>query len=297
MPRLSVLMPARNAAGTIGSAVASTLAALPGDAELVVLDDDSSDATASILFRFDDERLRVHYSDRRLGVSRALSRLLRLTDSQFVARMDADDRTLPGRFTAELAAVKRHDVVFSTVIERRGGLSLRLPAPSAISHAEFPFRLLLGNPVAHSTMLARRSAIELAGGYHDVPAEDYELWLRLAARRARIRRIGRPTVAYRRHPNQLTADSAWQRASWLDPSTDAAYLDLSSVLLGGAQPRLTGLAATAGDDLDFERELERFELAFGRAIGRLLPREQRSLAVRLQRRLAQLRQIRDRVPA
>ena len=45
MPELSVLLPARNAAGTITRAVASTLAAMPRDAELVVGNDSSSDST------------------------------------------------------------------------------------------------------------------------------------------------------------------------------------------------------------------------------------------------------------
>ncbi|MGO1414460.1 MAG: glycosyltransferase family 2 protein, partial [Microbacterium gubbeenense] len=59
MPRLSVIMPARNAGATVESAVRSTLHDLPADAELVVGDDASTDGMRYVLDRIEDSRLRV----------------------------------------------------------------------------------------------------------------------------------------------------------------------------------------------------------------------------------------------
>src|SRR4051794_10401516 len=101
MPRLSVIVPAFNAAGTIASAIRSTTRALPRDAEVVVLDDGSADGTADAVRALDDARVRVISRPNR-GVAVTLNDLLDATDSELVARMDADDLVLPGRFVRQL---------------------------------------------------------------------------------------------------------------------------------------------------------------------------------------------------
>src|SRR5699024_5894599 len=114
------------AADTIGAAVRSTLRALPADAELVVGDDGSTDDTLARLDDIQDPRLRVTPGPGR-GVAATLNALLSGVDSEFVARMDADDVVLPGRFARQLRALEDHDAVFTTVAEWRGS---GLPRPS-----------------------------------------------------------------------------------------------------------------------------------------------------------------------
>src|SRR4051812_31471676 len=104
VPRLSVLMPARNAERTIGEALSSTLRAMPPDAELIVLDDASSDSTLEIASSTGDRRVVVDSVSENLGVARAAERLLASASGKFIARMDSDDVCLPGRFRAELRA-------------------------------------------------------------------------------------------------------------------------------------------------------------------------------------------------
>lgn len=249
MPDLSVILPARDAAGTIARAVTSTLRALPDDAELVVLDDGSSDDTAA---RAQDaaERVRATGASFRVetsaegsgGVAPALNRLLQLTDSRLVGRMDADDVTLPGRFTRGLRAISRgEDVVFHQIIEF--GARTRPMAPTGISAEAFPLHLLLTNPVSHPTMLSRRELLDGVGGYRSVPAEDYDLWLRLAASGARLTRLAAWGLLYRIHPDQVTASSQWRGRSWSDPAQAQAYADLSEQLTGERLPRIVQLPA------------------------------------------------------
>ncbi|MGO1319451.1 MAG: glycosyltransferase family 2 protein, partial [Galactobacter sp.] len=164
MPRLSVLMPAFNAQATVLPAVRSTLRALPRDAELVVLDDGSTDDTARVLSQLGDRRLRV-LSRANDGVASGLNLLLQETDSDYIARMDADDLVLPGRFRRQLAAARDGaDAVFTTVVTWNQH-KLTPPRPSAILPQDFGLHLLLTNPVAHSTLLARREAVDRVGGY------------------------------------------------------------------------------------------------------------------------------------
>lgn len=249
MPELSVLLPARNAEGTIARAVSSTLRALPRDAELVVLDDGSTDGTAERARQAGRDvgarggRLRVVTRPASGGISRALGSLLEMTDSRLVGRMDADDVSLPGRFRTTCAAIDGgDDVVFTQIIDLVGR-RLRPQPPLGISPRAFPLHLLLTNPVSHPTMVARREVIETVGAYRDVPAEDYDLWIRCAAHGARLRRVAPWGLLYRGHPGQITASQEWRNSSWTDPRQADAFAELSEKVTGRRLTRLVALTA------------------------------------------------------
>ena len=76
MPELSVLMPVRNGAATIASAIGSTLRAMPKDAELVVCDDASDDETVELARSTGDHRVRVIGSSEPLGPGGAMQQLM-----------------------------------------------------------------------------------------------------------------------------------------------------------------------------------------------------------------------------
>lgn len=288
MPRLSVLMPAYNAERTVAAAVRSTLRAMPDDAELVVLDDGSSDGTAEQVQRAADgaagRRVRLIRRENG-GVAAALNALIAATDSRFVARMDADDLVLPGRFRRQLSALEGGaDAVFTTVVMWGAG-GPRLPRPSGIDPDVFGFHLLLTNPVAHSTFLGRREALDAVGGYRALPTEDYDLWLRMAAKGARLCRLAVPGLAYRVHDGQVTASAEWRRASWFDPRIGEAYSRLGEQLLGAPVRRITTLSA----DPELSREQKRqafdaFARRFTAAISGLDPESQRALSRKLAQR-------------
>lgn len=289
MPRLSVLMPAYNAEATLESAVRSTLRDLPQDSELLLLDDGSTDGTAEIAQSISDHRVRT-WSRPNEGVAASLNDMLDQTDSEYIARMDADDIVLPGRFSRQLAALKHPmrsaaaDAVFTTVVGLGHGTP-RLPRPSSIENTVFGFHLLLTNPVAHSTLMARRSVIADLGGYRCIPTEDYDLWLRLAYSGAKMKRMALPGVAYRRHSGQVTASDEWRRRSWSDPNIGGAYAQLSESLTGEASARITSLSID--DSLSVTEKRERFEAfahRFGRALRNHSPRAQRVLRRKLEER-------------
>lgn len=281
MPRLAVLLPAYNAEATLRTALESTLRALPRDAGIMVLDDGSSDGTAQLASSFEDPRIRVHTRPNG-GVASALNEMLQLTDSEFVARMDADDVVLPGRFRHQLRAlVGDADAVFTTVVQWGLGVS-GIPRPAGIAAEDFEYHLLLTNPVAHSTLLARREAIERVGGYRELPTEDYDLWLRMAVDGARLRRLAVPGLAYRVHPGQITASAQWRRSSWQDPRIAEAYTALSRRLLGVDAQRITSLSVDEGLSLEEKRlRFEQFRDHFERGLATRAPSARRALRRRL----------------
>ncbi len=234
VPRLSVLMPARNAERTIGEALISTLRAMPKDAELIVLNDASSDSTLEIASSTGDSRVVVDSVSENLGVALAAERLLARASGEFIARMDSDDVCLPGRFRAELAEIRRGtDIVFSTY-QRIGRGTIRRPVPPIrFGRDAARLALLLDCPYPHSTSLGRADALRAAGGYRaGAIAEDFDLWLRAAANGATMVRLARPTVLIRKSETQVTAAVGWRESLAYDPVLERSYQELTHLVWG-----------------------------------------------------------------
>ena len=273
MPDISVLMPALNAHTTIGAAITSTFRALPSDSEIIVLDDGSSDGTAQRAAdaaqrcgRADNLRILSHQGPQ--GVATALNEMLNASDSRLVARMDADDITLPGRFHAGLKAIDSgDDVVFSQMIRFGSGVPRPYP-PFEITPEALRLELLVTNPVCHPTMLATRDAVQhRLGGYRTVPAEDYDLWLRAVTADMKLRRIASWGLLYRMHPGQVTASTSWRSQSWANQEQAQAFAAYTEHTVGVPLKRLVAIAAMSGDQRI--KELDRFTAYVGPALDSL----------------------------
>jgi GT2 family glycosyltransferase len=231
--RITVCMPARNAARTIRHAVESVLAS--GDvARVVVRDDGSDDGTADVVRSIPDPRVFVHPDHHAVGHGAAMNAALDHADTEFVARMDADDVALPWRFGAQLRSFRRDDdFVFSPVLHFRDSSPWARPQRlTAASRAASAARLLVENPFMHPTMLARTEALRVLGGYRSVASEDYDLWLRAAAAGCSLRRTTLPVVAYRGHGGQLSRSPEWSRARLASPDVEVAFDELARRELG-----------------------------------------------------------------
>lgn len=231
-PTISVLMPVKDGAATVLTAVRSTLFALPSDGELLVVDDGSSDATPSLLKSIRDSRLTVIRQDSE-GVARSLNTLLKLARSDVIARMDADDICLPWRFRLQQRMFEKYraDLVFGSFVRLIAGKGLRPSPPRALSGVQMQIALAIGNPFAHSTMYGNKRTILQAGGYSEVLAEDYELWLRLASA-GRSLVLGRaPVIILRQHSRQVTADVVWQANAGRDRELISSYVGHSRLVL------------------------------------------------------------------
>ncbi len=215
MPRVAVLLPARDAARTVRGAVVSILRQTLRDLALVAVDDGSRDATGEIL-----ERLAA--KDRRLalvagageGIVGALNRGLLRCDAEVVARMDADDVAHPRRLERQLAslaadpslaAVGSRVRLFPRARVRRGMRRYArwldgLDRPEAVARD-----LLVESPLVHPAATIRRSALERAGGWRQGPfPEDYDLWLRIAETGGRLANVPERLLDWRDSPGRLT---------------------------------------------------------------------------------------------
>lgn len=232
--RITVLMPVKDCASTVGRALRSTLRALPADARVIVRSDSSTDGTVRAVRDVADSRVTVEEGEESIGVVSSLNRMLEQVDTPLVARMDGDDLCLPWRFRAQLRRIARgDDFVFATTPTWRERQRRLGPAkPLAISPRGARLALLVENGFAHPTMLARADVMRELGGYRPVPSEDYDLWLRAALADFRISRVAAPGVIYRIHDSQVTADPGWQRDRARDNSVVTLVEQLARRVLG-----------------------------------------------------------------
>lgn len=110
--RLSILIPAYDAAPHIGTCLASVLAQWRPGVEVVVVDDGSTDTTEAVLAdigRRHPECLRIHHRSQNRGVAATRNELVRLARGDHLWFIDADDAMLAGAIDRLLDVVDRHD--------------------------------------------------------------------------------------------------------------------------------------------------------------------------------------------
>lgn len=215
MPRVAVLLPARDAAATLRAAAVSVLRGSFRDLALVVVDDGSADATAAVAEALArrDRRVRVLRGPGE-GIARALGRALAAVDAPLVARMDADDVAWPRRLERQvealeadpsLAACGARVRLFPRALVRDGMRRYVAWLNGLTTPALVARDLFVEAPLVHPAALLRRGPLEAAGGWREGPfPEDYDLWLRLAAAGGGLTNVPATLLDWRESPGRLT---------------------------------------------------------------------------------------------
>ncbi|QOV89439.1 glycosyltransferase family 2 protein [Humisphaera borealis] len=208
-PVVSVIIAVHNEERFVGDAIDSILSQTLSPLELIVIDDASSDATPVILQRIADTRIQVVRNEVNLGLTASLNRGLAAARGAFVARLDGDDIARPDRLALQVDFLERHPdvgIVGSSrrVVDEQG--TFLYEATAIPDDAAIRWRLLLGNPLAHPTVMIRRSVLDKHELRYDESfrtAQDYELWTRLAAV-TKTANLVEPLVTYRRRQTGIS---------------------------------------------------------------------------------------------
>ena len=202
-------MPVFNTAPYIKEAVNSILNQSFRDFELIVLDDASSDESALLLDTYSDSRVVRYTSERNVGLANILNIGLDMARGEYIARMDADDISLPTRLQTEVEYLDSHpkiDLVSCGM--QQFGLADR-----TMSYKE-DFWLVCYNafffsPILHASSMWRRESFEkhhLRYRQERVPSEDYDLWVRALCCGLKLINIPEVLYMYRIHGNQNTTN-------------------------------------------------------------------------------------------
>jgi len=183
-PTVSIVMPAFNAAEFLDDAVSSILNQTFRDFEFIIVDDASTDETPDILQKYAeaDGRVRV-YRQGKEGMIAALNRGCRMACGEFIARMDADDISLPRRIELQRKFLERHPEIgilgtWAARIDENGSI-IGMACPSSNPRL-LKWEHFFGICVIHPTVMMRRKILEKLDFYRPgaVHAEDRDLWLR-----------------------------------------------------------------------------------------------------------------------
>jgi glycosyltransferase involved in cell wall biosynthesis len=217
VPRVSVLLPVRDAAATLGSCLDSLAAQTLADHEIVAVDDGSRDGTEALLLARAgaDSRVRVRRTPP-LGLVSALNLALAEARAPLVARMDADD--LAGSERLRLQAERLEGEASVDVLGCRVALGASPGAPAGegmrayvvwqnalLDHEAMARDRFVESPLVHPSVAMRTEALRRLGGWRDFGGpEDYELWLRAFDAGLRFAKLTETLVEWRDSPGRLT---------------------------------------------------------------------------------------------
>ena len=227
VPAVSVLLPARDAASTIVRALESLRQQAFTDFELLAIDDGSADETRAHLDAAADTDSRIRIlSTPGIGLVAALNLGLAHARAPLIARMDADDESLPQRFERSVEALE--DLTLTGV-----GTAVEIvrtdrpPSPNLVTYGAWlsslttPQKLFadrfIESPLCHPSVMLRAEPLRALGGWHDGPfPEDWQLWLRLLERGHHLRCLPEPLHRWYDHDRRLTrTDARYGTASHL----------------------------------------------------------------------------------
>lgn len=234
---LAVYMPVYNAAAYLAAAIESILAQNMRDFAFVIVDDGSTDASAEIVrgYAGRDPRIVAVFAPHR-GLVPTIEAAIERVDAPLIARMDADDVSLPGRLAAQLDHLTRH----SGVALLGAQAELIDPAGNAFDRTHLPTEpdvvaalLLRQNAFVTPTTVCHTAVHRSLGGFRSTfsPADDYDLWLRIADAH-KVANLPDVHLRYRVHSASISHQKA------VDDATSAAIARKATRLrrAGGADP-------------------------------------------------------------
>jgi glycosyltransferase involved in cell wall biosynthesis len=115
-PTVSVVVPTFNRADLLGRAVASALTQTRQDIEVLVVDDGSTDETASVVADFRDPRVRLIRHEKTLGACAARNTGIRAAGGTYIAFLDSDDEWAPTKLDRQIAALENSDLPMAGMV-------------------------------------------------------------------------------------------------------------------------------------------------------------------------------------
>lgn len=216
LPIISVVIPVLNGEKTIQETIESILNQTFQNFEIIIINDGSQDKTLEIVNQIKDHRINI-FSYPNAGLAASRNRGFVHSVGKFIAFMDADDLWTPDKLQSQLKALQDNPQAavaysWSDCIDEAGNF-LRTSSHSTANGDVFAKLLLTDFLDNGSNPLIRRQALEEVGKFDEsLPAaEDWDMWLRLAARYHFIS-VRAPQILYRVSSTSMTTNVVRQEA-------------------------------------------------------------------------------------
>jgi len=225
-------MPVYNAEAYLREAMESILGQTFRDFEFLIIDDGSTDGSAALIRSYADPRIRFVQNAQNLRLAATLNRGLGLARGEYIARMDADDVSLPERFARQAAFLDAHPAVGIVGVWAWTFGEARFKIPHPTGHERIRAKLLFDSALVHPAVMMRRSLLDAHGLRYEALGhfEDYALWQR-AARLFPLANLPEYLFRYR-----VTGQSAFFGAAWDAQREVYARLDRAMLPLLGIAP-------------------------------------------------------------
>lgn len=185
MPEVSVAMSVYNGEKYLRDSIESILKQTYKNFEFIICDDASTDSSVEIIQEYMkvDKRIVLLKNDTNLGLASSLNKCISQANGNYIARMDADDLSLPDRFEKQIAFLKQNEQVSFVcggvfLIDDDGILGERVGKKSLTKENVFKYQ-----PIAHPTVIIKKKVLEEVSGYTVAPytkrGQDFDLWCKL----------------------------------------------------------------------------------------------------------------------
>ena len=199
--KISVVMPVYNEQEYLRASITSILNQSFKEFEFIIINDGSTDDTKKIIESFTDPRIKFFNSEKK-GIVKQLNYGITLAETQFIARMDADDIAESDRFEEQINYLNHHPevhVVGSNIvfINEKGKAVSNKDYPQ--NHKDIEFMMPIESAVCHPAVMIRKEIFEKFSYYTERydHAEDYELFLNLLAAGFQFYNIQKVLLKYR----------------------------------------------------------------------------------------------------
>lgn len=229
-PKVSVLLPVYNCEKYLAETLSSLICQTYENFEVIAIDDGSTDDSFAILKRYAafDTRIRI-FQQPNAGLVKTLNKAASLADGDLYARIDGDDLSTPKRIELQVHEMVAHpDCVLLgssfDVIDEASEFIYHDAVPTL--QEDIMLAMYYRNPLAHGSIMMRRAAFEMVGGYSPDcgPTEDYELWSRLI-QVGSVRVLPNSLFRWRVNPQGITSTKSDTMKKYMDANIEQYWQD------------------------------------------------------------------------
>ena len=162
-----------------------------------------------------DNRIRFFVNEKNLGLTGSLNRGLSLAKGEYIARMDADDISLPYRLERQLEYIKKnqYDLIggITQMIDEDGNSIYSIQkVPTDFNKIKKALRY--GQCIAHPTWLGRKEVFDYLNGYRNIPfCEDFDFTLRVVLNGFKISNLNETVLKYRMTKNSISRNNLYDQ--------------------------------------------------------------------------------------